>query len=1019
MKWSNEQIKAIYNSGHNILVSAGAGSGKTAVLSERVLEFVKKGYKLSEFLILTFTNLAAGEMKDRIRKKLTKEGLEEANNVDVSDICTFDSFASSLVKKYHFLLGLSPNLKNVDSTVISVYKRKILDEILNKKYQEGSSRFNKLITNLCFKNDDGIKKMILKLHSICELELNKEEFLDNFISNYYSDDFYKKFEEKIAYILRKERDIYVEYLEELPDIYLSKSSEDTIISKAYKNAENFINAYTYDELIASFKEATLPKWPTKCEEDKTYFEFVKKMRNDLKKKWYDILPLTSVELKEYLSNQKEYAEEIIEITKELDDRQWEYKIKKQVFEFNDIAKFALSLVRTNEDIRKELRNKYKMIMIDEYQDTSSLQENFINLIENNNVYMVGDIKQSIYAFRNAESRIFKEKYDTYRLDKSPNEVIDMKNNFRSRKEVLKDINKIFSFLMSDELGGANYKVDHIIGFGNKSYDIGRSANQNYSSTFILYDEENRRKKIEKEIRIIAEDIVNKINSKYQIFVPGDENKGILPSTRDASFKDFCVLLDRGTNFNLFKKIFTEYQIPLYVEANENIRDDDMVKIITSLLILVKSIQENDYSSYEFVISLFSILRSFICEIKDPELYEINQIKDYQNVELVRKLKEIIEENKDLSSFLLVEKIIDSLEIYSKLVLIGDVKKNERYLDKFMEYFKEMSDLDYSINDFIIYLENIEEYNLKIELPSSGLDIDSVKIMNIHKSKGLEFPIVYFPLLFENFNRQENKENYSASSKIGLIFPKEFTYESGLTRKVENYYSNLSDLSEKIRLLYVSLTRAREKMIFVMNPLKENVPLEKAKSFAHFLNPLIHYFENYQYVEDEVVNVERKNVEYHEKLIYQEVSHSQEKIEVKKASKDINLGANKEILELGTTLHKILEIIDFVKPDYSIISNEYHLKKIRNFIESPLLKEIKNARIFKEHEFEFNENRGIIDLMLVYDDHLDIIDYKTKNIDDSEYDKQLKVYYDFVKTIYSRKINLYLYSILDSTYRKIN
>ena len=163
---------------------------------------------------------------------------------------------------------------------------------------------------------------------------------------------------------------------------MSKNSEDTILSKAYKNAENFIKAYTYDELIASFKEATLPKWPSKCEEDKTYFEYVKKKRNDLKKKWYDILPLTSVELKEYLANQKEYAEEIIEITKELDDRQWAYKLEKQVFEFNDIAKLALSLVRTNEDIRNELKNKYKMIMIDEYQDTSSLQENFINLIEN-------------------------------------------------------------------------------------------------------------------------------------------------------------------------------------------------------------------------------------------------------------------------------------------------------------------------------------------------------------------------------------------------------------------------------------------------------------------------------------------------------------------------------------------------------------------------------------------------------------------------------------------------------------
>ena len=1016
MKWSNEQIKAIYNKGHNILVSAGAGSGKTAVLSERVLQFVKSGYKLSEFLILTFTNLAAGEMKDRIRKKLIENELEESINVDTSDICTFDSYASSLVKKYHFLLGLSPDLKNVDSNVMSVYKRNIIEDIFERKYLEKDPKFLNMVSLICFKDDDGLKQMVYKLHSIAELSDDKDDFLNNYMSSYYSETFYQYVIESIASVLRKQRDEYVEMLHGLPDIEVNKKSRETINSQAFINANEFIKAHTYDELILGFEKATLPRWPSGCDESKEYFELVKKKRKSIKDKWIDKIPSDSNGVKEYFKNQKEYAEVILEITKELDQRQWKYKLEKQVFEFNDIAKLALKLVQTNEDIRNELKNKYKMIMIDEYQDTSSLQENFISLIENQNVYMVGDIKQSIYAFRNAESSIFKGKYDSYRKEENPNEVIDMKNNFRSRKEVLTDINTIFSSIMSDDIGGADYKNDHIIGFGNKDYEVGKKLSQNYSSTFILYSENNKQKRIEREIRIIAEDILNKINSKYQVFVPGNKDKS--PSTRDASFKDFCVLMDRGTNFNLYKKIFTEYQIPLYIEANENIKDNDIVKIITSLLVLIKSIQENDYESSGFIIAFFSILRSFICEVKDDELYQINKNKDFENNDLIIKLRNIIDESKDLSSYLLVEKIVEELEIYSKFVLIGDVKKNERYLDKFMEHFKQMSELDYSIKDFITYLEYVDEYKLKIELSSTGVDIDSVKIMNIHKSKGLEFPIIYFPGLFSAFNRQENKQNYSASSRFGLIFPKEFTFESGLSRKIENYYSNLSDVSEKIRLLYVSLTRAREKMIFLIPEEEKYVSPSEASSFLDLLNPLVNRFENYVYEFKENNFVKKENKEEINLLELRKISHSLEKEERVKASKDIKLGTNKDLLELGTYLHEVLEVIDFVNPDYSIIERTYHKLKISNFLKSDLLKDVKNAKIFKEYSFENEEYKGVIDLMLVYKDHIDIIDYKTKNIDDIEYDKQVKVYRDYISTISNLPINLYLYSIVDSTIRKV-
>ena len=1021
MGWTKDQEKAIYTSGHNIIVSAGAGSGKTAVLSERVLEFVKKGYKASEFLILTFTNLAAGEMKHRIRKKLKDANLEEANNIDTSDICTFDSFASSIVKKYHFLLGLSPKLGNIDSNVMSVYKRNIVEEIFNRNYLNKNPKFEKMILDLCYKDDKELKDLVLRIHSLAELEIDKEKYLDSFIEHYYSKDFVLEFITKLENLLVIKKDGLLNAIYNIPDIPIKKNSNDTLNSVTLESAKELIEARSYNQLISGFNSLNFPRWPKNHEEEsKEDFELAKSILKSIKEKYLKYFPNDVKEIKSMFSLQKEYAEVLIEITKELDRRQWEYKLEKQVFEFIDIAKFALKLVKENQEIQEELKAKYKMIMIDEYQDTSLLQEEFISYIENNNVYMVGDIKQSIYAFRNARSDIFKGKYDLYKTSKI-HEAIDMKMNFRSRKEVLDDINTIFSSIMSDELGGANYIKDHMIDFGNQDYLIGLDRNQKYQSEFILYEGTKAQENQELEIRIIAEDIISKINNHYQVFVPGDPKEGILPSTRDITFKDFCILMDRGKQFELYRKIFTQYKIPLYVEQDEDIKENVIVKLLRYILILIKSIMENDYSSSDFVLAFLSISRSFILELNDEEIYKIIKGGDYSSSNLINLIKNIISSSSNLSNYLLVERVLDELKVYSKLVLIGNVKKNEIYLDEFMKYFKQMSDLDYSINDFITYLEYVDEYGLKITLSSIGSSLNSVRIMNIHKSKGLEFPLIYFPGLDVKFNKMEEKSKYSVCSRFGLIFPNNENLENGPVRILENYYKNLDDLSERIRLLYVSLTRAREKMIFVFNKKVKEKEVIDAESFGELLLPLINKFTHYEYIPfTKSLNLRvRENNIIHKKLDVRQIDFDLSKVESKRASKDLKLGTNKDLLELGTHLHEILEVIDFVNPDYSIISNNYHKSKIQKFLESELLKDVSKARIYKEYEFINQEYRGIIDLMLIYQDHIDIIDYKTKNIDDNAYNDQLEVYRQYISTILDLPINLYLYSIIDSTYRKVN
>jgi ATP-dependent helicase/nuclease subunit A len=1025
--WTKDQETAINEYGENIIVSAGAGSGKTAVLSERVLTFVKdKGYSLDNFLLLTFTKLAAGEMKDRIRKKLSEheETKLEASKVDTSDITTFDGYASSLVKKYHFLLNVSPNVINIDKSIMSVKKRNIIDEIFKERYIANDKNFLYLIDKYCLKKDDDIKDLVLKIHDYASLQLNTNEFLDNFVNERYEDKFIEKTTMKKIYetLLPLKEDL-VDSFYSLPEEQLNKKDKGTCQEVVLNSAQDFIASVNYDSLIEGYSKIEYPKRNNKIDVDYTTFDYSKKCRDKLKET-LDKIPTTSKEIIEIIKENKSEAEALISLVKELDKRQYAYKVEKQAFEFNDIAKMALNLIQTNEDVRNALKNKYKMILIDEYQDTSEIQEKLISLISNNNVYMVGDIKQSIYAFRNARSDIFKAKYLKYK-NHDDGKAIDMNKNFRSRKEVLDDINDIFSNIMTLDYGDADYKNDHIIQFGNTSYEEeqNKDASINYHSTFITYDSSLlARQSRDLEIRIIAEDIINKINNKFQVFIPG---KGAKP--HEATFSDFCILIDKGTTFDAFKKIFNEYQIPLYVEENENIKDNIIVSLLRSLLIVINTIMTDSYDSDDFKVAFISLARSFLYEYSDEKIYQITSTDSYKKDYIITSLKKIIDENNQLPTHLLIEKVINSLDFYVKLIKIGNVEKNELYLDKFLSYFKDMSLLDYSLSDFITYLDNLDKYDLKIELPSTSTSINSVKIMNIHKSKGLEFPIIYFPMLNTDFLQKASAKEYDICS-YGIIMPHKNEIRNKEVHPLKYLSSKLKKidaLSERIRLFYVAVTRAKEKMIFIVKEqgdkeLLDTFDVKNAKTFRQFIYPLISKYEHYSYSKPEnkvALNEKPCKIEK-KKFSFTPITFSQEQTTLKHASKQLVINTNTELLDLGTKLHEVMEILDFKNPDYSFIKDPFMEECAKAFLSSDLTKDIKNAKIYKEYEFIDNDVHGIIDLLLIYDDHVDIIDYKTKHIDDKNYDKQLEVYRTFIASkIKNKQIHTYLYSLIDKSSRE--
>ena len=459
-RWTIEQEQAINEKGSNIIVSAGAGSGKTAVLSERVIRILKEGVHVNELLILTFTKKAAFEMKERIRTKISKEESlrEELDYLDSSYITTFDSFALSIVKKYNYLLNISKNISIIDASIIDLVKNKIIDNIFDKLYEENNPKFLNLIDKLTIKNDKDIKKYILNINRYLDLKYDKNEYLNNYISDYYN-------ESNINSLFSLYEEIVFSKVKEIDKLLtiLSNYLDTDYMNKLYDSVNSLLNSTDYDS-VRNNSLVKLPQLPRGSEEEA---KTVKEQISDLIKEVNDLTTYSKNELIDNLLSTKDFIEIIIAIINLLDKDINNYKLDNNLYEFTDISKMAIKVLKDNDEVKDELKYFFKEIMIDEYQDTNDLQDIFISMIDNHNVYMVGDIKQSIYRFRNANPYLFKTKYDDY--SKNINGLkIDLTKNFRSREQVINNINLIFSDIMTNSLGGAEYKDSHKMVFGNTS-----------------------------------------------------------------------------------------------------------------------------------------------------------------------------------------------------------------------------------------------------------------------------------------------------------------------------------------------------------------------------------------------------------------------------------------------------------------------------------------------------------------------------------------------------------------------
>ena len=1002
MNFTPQQNLAITSEGKNIIVSAGAGSGKTAVLTARVIRKLNDGVDIDRLLVLTFTNEAAREMKNRIREAIIKNNLtKQLSLLDSAYITTFDSFALSFVKKYHYLLNIPKDISIVDSGLIKIYIHKLIDKVFDLRY--GDSKFDKMIDQYCLKDDKLLKEFIYNIYDNFSLLIDPDEHIDGYIDKYYNEEF-------INSLIKNYEDIIKKKIIELENLYqrLISYAPDSLISKLDSYFSPLFNGNSYQEYRLFL---TMPSVQFRgISEDGSVIkdsikELIKEITLLLR---YD--SCTDIYNKYLLS--RDNTEVIIDIVRDVNDKLWQYKLENKVFEFNDISRMAIRIVRDNKDIAKEVKEYFNEIMVDEYQDTSSLQEEFIKYISNNNVYMVGDIKQSIYRFRNANPYIFKTKYDLY-SNTSEGIKIDLVENFRSREEVLHNINEIFNLVMDDTLGSADYLTSHNMVFGNTNYTY-ENAGYNYQLEVFnyQYDRGDKNSREEKELFIVAKDIKDKIDNKYQVF---DKKTNKL---RDIKYSDICIITDRNRHLALYRKILEFNEIPSLIYMNEKLSSDKVFLVIKNLIALVYYVKNKEYNS-EFKYVFTSVARSFLFEYSDDEIYQIHENNSFYSDQIFLKCLNI---DIELPIFDIINNIIFEFNVYDKLTKLPSINNNIVIINSIVNVASNLSYQGYSLLDFSEYLSSTLEYDIPIEYKINQLGSNAVKIMNIHKSKGLEFSICYFVGMANKFSFDDISGNYLVSNKYGIILPE--ICDGKLTDSfVKTLYANdfyFEEVSEKIRLFYVALTRTREKMIIVAsidtdtnndyNSLVPDYVRIKYRSFLDILNSLTpvrkYLVGTSAKVDDDYKNVRIKDIDVisntviknHElKIDYNIVNDNHYSKNTKLIDSDM---ARK--LEYGTDIHKTMEYTN---------NNKLFSKLPKNYL-----------NIY--HEFEFidtinnNNYHGIIDLMVEYDTIIYIIDYKLKDISDLEYKKQLSGYANYIKKITNKEIKTFLYSIMDDELREV-
>ena len=857
------------------------GSGKTAVLVERIINKVlNEKINIDEILVVTFTNAAASEMRERVLDAIYKKLDEEPENENLqkqitllnkASICTIDSFCLEVVRNYFYELeNISPNFRIADTSEIELLKQEVIDDIFEEKYEKEDEDFTKLINiYTSYRDDTPLKDLVLKIYSYIQSNPFPEKWLNDKIEIFNLED---KLEEDFSNtiwgkeLLKEVREIVVDSITALNRIEKHLSVEPELekfwqtirsdieqLETLKEHTNSWDNAYT----IANNLEFVI--WPRKSS-NLEIKEKAKEARDEVKEK------IKNISKKILICNSKEANQDIYDmyiVLKKLEDLILEFQTEfskrkrdKNIVDFHDIEHFALKiLLKTDEEghiekseIAKKYQNKFKEVAIDEYQDSNLVQEYILTAVSNNkNIFMVGDVKQSIYKFRQAMPELFLSKYDNYKKEEEKGENDDLKiqlfKNFRSKKNVLDFTNIIFQDIMSNQLGDILYNEEEYLNLGANYPEINQNqkteihiiqtkdkeCEENNNGEQIIQDEsdgeiEEHIEDIELEARFVANKIKELIANKFQVY---DRKK---EEYRDIEYKDIVILL-RATSKSapIFEQELLNLSLPVFSDSSQEYLDSIEIQTIMSLLKIIDNPMQD--------IPLVTVLRSPIGKFTDDELIQI-RLSDKKDdfytcmqkakISVDRKLSDKIEqflnnldnwrkEQEYLALDELIWKIYSDTGYYNYVSLMPNGMLRQANLRMLFERAKQYETASFKgLYNFIHFIE-------KVHLSSGDLGAakiigeneNVVRIMSIHKSKGLEFPVVFLSSTGKQFNLMDLNESILLHQEMGIgvkyiDYEKQIQYDTLSKAAIRNKILT-ETLSEEMRILYVALTRAKEKL----------------------------------------------------------------------------------------------------------------------------------------------------------------------------------------------------------------
>ena len=899
--WTQEQQKVIDLRNRNILVSAAAGSGKTAVLVERIITMLTKDeppVDVDRLLIVTFTEAAAAEMKERIRLAIEKKLMEYPDNehlkqqatlIHNAQITTIHSFCLSVIRDHFHAIDIDPGFRIGEEGELKLLRHDVLEEVLEEKYQEGSKRFLDFASGYSTgRNDKKIEDLILKIYEFSRSYPDSDAWLDSCVKAYEIEDL-EAFEEsnvikKILQDVQKNLEDAKALVEFAMQTALSidgPAAYEAALEKDLIVIENLQSARTYrqqSEAFANVKWARLPvnKDKTVSEEKITQ---VKKLREMVKGVVKNIAAQYFYETPEAMIEDMNLCapamEELADLVRLFGSRFEEKKRSQNMIDFSDMEQYALRILTQKTEkgfvpspVALEYQKQYQEIMIDEYQDSNLIQEAILTSVSTcrsgrYNIFRVGDVKQSIYRFRLSKPELFLEKFYTYNIEESQTQRIDLHKNFRSRKEVLESVNAIFGRIMTEKLGGIVYD-DQAALYPGAEYP----ENENLNTEIYLIDsdldrvkeryqlEENEKNaeellQIASEKELEARAIAMRIRELLRTQKVTDKATGEL---RNAKYSDIVILTRSVKGFaDVFTEVLNREGIPTYAGTSEGYFQTQEIGVLLDYLRTLDNRRQD--------IPLTAVLTSPFCGLDAEELAKIKCFyPELPFYEAVVRYREDDEERKNEKDEVIRTKIsacLEQMDAFRRIVpftpmheLLWKILEDTGYgdyvaampggqqrkanLEMLIEKARAYESTSYKgLFHFVRYIEQLQKYDVDYgEASIEDEHADTVRVMTIHKSKGLEFPIVIVAGMGKRFNMQDARSAVALHAGMGVgldaIDLGLRTKSPSIVKKVIQKEEVLESLGEELRVLYVALTRAKEKLIITGTLPRPEEKLEESR-----------------------------------------------------------------------------------------------------------------------------------------------------------------------------------------------